>query len=902
MKMFWGKRKTAKIEEEVAVSSAYAELTGLSLQLDNQGHVLQISKELKELLSISTFQQPLHLAELLAQHFLEITLPIAEWPSQLPMVFRHTTTNDPIYMHGSVFQHPSSWIIALFDNSKNFIRDSQSELRRKILSFSIAESTQLNTASNALLQSLAEKWLEGLMLRLQTPWLQLLEVNTSTGEWQRYAHANLPKSNPAPDTLKEIKANLANTPQPQNNELIRILIGTNKTSIILLPYIDQSTVSFWLAFPEANNQTRLYGLDSSDWIAAFHLFSTPLLAQKHNNNQQQTTERNKYLQKILESGWWEYHIKQKTIYMDQNLAATLGLQLNGDNSIEFAAAIQAIDPLDRLDFTDRLNRAVSEDSKLNMVVRLQANGSSSWFRMIAERTGCEKRLLGYAMNIDDLRQMETAVHDANERFEELIHHSPAIVYILSYKNETYEIDFCSSSIQPILGWTFDQVASMSLGQLVHPDDRQEYFEGLRQILHSGSITRRYRIRNSNNSYHWMLDEAKLLRDERGLPKEIIGLVIDITEATESAEQVKKSEECYRILVEDSPAIIFRHLPDLTITYGNKQLLKAFGISSEMPPNLNLGDFISPDKRQELLEYYANINPETPCSNREILLHLSDHVHAWWVLSDRALFDLEGNIIEIQSVARDTTEVHSARQQLNQSSKMAALGEMATGLAHEISQPLTVMHMALNNVSQHFSKNDDINKAYILNKFERLESQVKRASKIVDHMRIFGRNSEIKSTLFDPAETIHGAILLTQEGMRKKSVEMIVEKGLITLPKVEGHADRFEQVLINLLSNAKYAAARYAKTTQQKPWVSISTKIEENILSIFIEDNGGGIPNDLIERIFEPFITTKPAGKGTGLGLSISYNIINLMRGKLQVENSKNGAKFSIILPIQNTSE
>ena len=95
---------------------------------------------------------------------------------------------------------------------------------------------------------------------------------------------------------------------------------------------------------------------------------------------------------------------------------------------------------------------------------------------------------------------------------------------------------------------------------VHPDDREHYFERTRQLLREGSTRRRYRLRDRGGDYHWLLDEAKLLRDDLGLPVEVVGLWLDITEATEAAERVKSSEERYRILVEDSPAMICRYLP------------------------------------------------------------------------------------------------------------------------------------------------------------------------------------------------------------------------------------------------------------------------------------------------------------------------------------------------------
>ncbi len=121
--------------------------------------------------------------------------------------------------------------------------------------------------------------------------------------------------------------------------------------------------------------------------------------------------------------------------------------------------------------------------------------------------------------------------------------------------------------------------------------------------------------------------------------------------------------------------------------------------------------------------------------------------------------------------------------------------------------------------------------------------------------------------------------------------------LTPLPKIKGHVDRFEQVLINLLLNAQYAAVRNFNKTGQQAWIHISTSVANGRVSIIVEDSGTGIPDDLLDRIFEPFVTTKPVGKGTGLGLSVSYGIINLMRGQLTAENGLYGARFIISVPV-----
>lgn len=895
MNRFWRKRETLVRHTNEQLPAAES-LTGLSVLLDKKGRIVDISRELKLMLANPDFTLPATLASILAAPFAEASLPVNEWPNQISLVLRGKNALS-LYMQGALFYQAPHWRVILINNTALVARHSQEGLRSKALDFTVQQSTYLRNASSELLQEFTHEWLEGLMLRLRLPWVCLLAREAQ--QWQEYAKAQLPTARLNGATLEEAQSILMNL-YPKTNAPIRLVLGLQQTAVVLLPYIEQDGVHFWLIIPDSGQGNTFYNVEHSDWMAIVHLFCSPLHSALSYQNMQHTVERNAYLQKILASGWWEYYPEQQKLYMDTCLADVLGLALNQDGSVSFDTALQSIDPLDEMEYRHRVNRAVSEGVKLSMVLRVQVKGQSLWYRMLGDRVdGESRRLVGYAMNIDDLRQMETAVDDAQARFEGLIYNAPAIVYILAYKSDAFHLDFCSASMTPMLGWTYEQLQGISLGGIVHPDDREEYYQGLREILRIGAISRRYRVQDVDGVYHWILDEAKLLRDERGRPKEIVGLSIDVTEATESAELVRESEERYRLLVEDAPAIICRFLPDLSVVYGNRQLFSSLGFSPEtqLDTELNLGDFLSPANRTALLTRYAQLTPDNPGGSMELLLNLSENVHAWWVWSDRALFDEHGRIIEIQSVGRDNTEVHNARQQVYQSSKMATLGEMATGLAHEISQPLTVMRMALTNILKRLAATDPMDPQYLLDKLKRVESQVTRVSKIVDHMRIFGRHSEVEGSLFDPLVAIQEALSLVQEGMQKDAVQVEIKLDLQPLPKIKGHIDRFEQVLINLLLNAQYAAIRQFNGMGRPALIQVSTKINNNAIQLMIEDSGSGVPVDLLERIFEPFVTTKPVGKGTGLGLSVSYSIINLMGGKLTVQNGIHGARFTITLPL-----
>jgi C4-dicarboxylate-specific signal transduction histidine kinase len=253
-------------------------------------------------------------------------------------------------------------------------------------------------------------------------------------------------------------------------------------------------------------------------------------------------------------------------------------------------------------------------------------------------------------------------------------------------------------------------------------------------------------------------------------------------------------------------------------------------------------------------------------------------------------------LEIQAVGRDNTEVRRSQQQLTQSAKMATLGEMATGLAHEINQPLNVMRMAIVNMLKRVSSGD-AQADYLTEKLQRIDAQVQRATRVVDHMRVFGRRSEIEQHPFDPAQAVEGMLSLLGEGLRGKGVELRIAPADVAV-QVKGYVDQLEQVLINLVVNARDALLTKRDTDPAfRPCIAMHCEHDSRHIRIWVEDNGPGIDPRLLERIFEPFFTTKPIGVGTGLGLSVSYGIVENMGGRLSVANGEHGARFCVELPV-----
>jgi signal transduction histidine kinase len=251
------------------------------------------------------------------------------------------------------------------------------------------------------------------------------------------------------------------------------------------------------------------------------------------------------------------------------------------------------------------------------------------------------------------------------------------------------------------------------------------------------------------------------------------------------------------------------------------------------------------------------------------------------------------VLHVRSLQLATTldELKSTQKQVIQTSKLATLGEMATSVAHELNQPLNVIRMAAGN-SRRKIANGTADPGYLNDKLERIEEQTARAAIIIDHMRMFGRNATEHPVLIDPRHVMTNALDLIGEQLRLAEIE-IVKDFAKDCTSVLGHTIQMEQVILNLLSNAKDAMAE--KGGEAK--ILLRVFEDDEGVHIISEDTGGGIPDDVLPHIFEPFYTTKEMGKGTGLGLSVSYGIVSDMGGSIVAENTGNGARFTITLPI-----
>jgi C4-dicarboxylate-specific signal transduction histidine kinase len=260
------------------------------------------------------------------------------------------------------------------------------------------------------------------------------------------------------------------------------------------------------------------------------------------------------------------------------------------------------------------------------------------------------------------------------------------------------------------------------------------------------------------------------------------------------------------------------------------------------------------------------------------------------------------------VAIDQSDKRTEEQKLFQLSKLAALGEMTTGLAHEINQPLTIIRMIVENALD--PAGQSIADAHLAKKMRTIDAQAERMQRIIEHMRIFGREPQGRKSVVAFGDLASGAMQMVSTQYRLQNI-VIDEQldGAGTMP-VRVQAIQIEQVILNVLRNAREAILERRATGQETLEGRIEVRAVVEVqppsrpgdvpmdgVSLVVSDNGTGIGPGHIDRILEPFFTTKPPNKGTGLGLSVSHGIVRDHGGSIRAENGPDGAVITIWLPI-----
>jgi C4-dicarboxylate-specific signal transduction histidine kinase len=351
------------------------------------------------------------------------------------------------------------------------------------------------------------------------------------------------------------------------------------------------------------------------------------------------------------------------------------------------------------------------------------------------------------------------------------------------------------------------------------------------------------------------------------------------DATALREQVARLEQSVQRAEERRRALV--HIMDDLNTSNRK-------LADQRKAMLHiLGDY--EDDRSRLARQTERLD-----NSRRALLHILKDSHE----SNLRLADSRKAMIHIMGDLRETTqemerreqELRDKQEQLVQAGKLATLGELTTGVAHELNNPLNNIGLFVGNVIDQLLLGESETESLVA-ELEKAMEQVRKATEIISHLRTFGRAAPANVEPVDVDDVIERSLLLMHEQLRLRGIEVELDlcpDELIVL----ANPIQLEQVFINLLANARDALEESPRKV-----IRISSVREGEWIRIAFADTGPGIRADVAPRIFDPFFTTKEVGAGTGLGLSITYSILKEYGGDIGVESRLGeGARFVVELP------
>lgn len=477
----------------------------------------------------------------------------------------------------------------------------------------------------------------------------------------------------------------------------------------------------------------------------------------------------------------------------------------------------------------------------------------------------------------------------------------------------------------------DQIIGASIADFVAPDDVDRFGEAMRRASDGASrerlelrcadgtplavqISLRGLDRDGRRAIVAIVTEltgasidAGIGEPARKAARILMGVIGDVEQRMHLEEQLEHERARLRSVVDASGALIALVDRKLRIALVNRAFTAITGVTQAKAIGLPLEQVIDCSLQRPTIDgWLAPAQPGDDARPVQFASRLVDRKGGERILSVTAapVFDADGKTANLVFVGVDDTERRQAEQALNDAERFATVGEMAGTMAHEISQPLQVINLACESAREELAeaaaRGEAPDAEFLGARLGRIAQQIESASRIVDDLRNFVRGASDSSPApFDPLEAIRSAVRLTEYGVRQAGIGLSLSLPG-HLPSVVGNTGQLEQVLINLINNARDSLGsvqdRQAVRTIE---VSASTVVRAGAetVQVSVADSGPGIPSHVLPHLFNSFVTTKPRGKGTGLGLRICRRIVAEMRGNIQAMNRpQGGARFEITLP------
>jgi PAS domain S-box-containing protein len=603
-----------------------------------------------------------------------------------------------------------------------------------------------------------------------------------------------------------------------------------------------------------------------------------------------------------------------------------------------------------LDYVRRLlSGEISSYSVENRYLR--KDDSTVWVHLdvnlVRDHCGAPEYFIAVVQDINERKCAEEEVRESEEKFSKIFQLAPIGITISALSDGLF-VDINEAG-ERLSGYRRDEVVGRSALEFDIWKDPDERNAAIGELLKKGEVRdREMFMKEKSGRVFWALFSAVVI-EIRG-QKHMLSLVSDIGERKKAQDALRESEERFRLLADTVPVMIWEAGPDSRCTFFNKSWLDYTGSSLEQQLGDGWTKSVHPEDLERCLESYRAAWKERSAFSAEYRLRRADGEYGWIADSGAPRLSPEGellgyigtafditdrkrakeelqqaNIVLAQKVAERTAElsetIERLQDQINeriimgealqsetterlnvqaelrqkellllQQSRLAAMGEMIGNIAHQWRQPLNLLGLLAQDLSMTYKKGE-FNGEYLETNVKKSLETIQHMSQTIDDFRNFFRPFKEKVD-FSVVEVLNKTISLLEGSLNAQQIHAeIVTSGDAV---VNGYPNEFSQVLLNIMVNARDA---FAKQQVANPRIEIAVRTGDHNCVVTITDNAGGIPEEIIDKVFDPYFTTKGPDKGTGVGLFMSKTIIEKnMGGSLNARNVEGGAQFSIEIP------